>query len=75
MSVFYQCTGKQALYLNLFCLLFCKTKIIPLKLIVIDARTNFVKDLYHQLHSKVMKQLSQAYMKRIVFLSIVYNNG
>ena len=53
--------------------LFCKTKIIPLKLIVTEARTNFVKDLYHQLHSNIMKQLSQSYMKRIVFLSIVYN--
>ena len=47
---------------------FHKTKINSLKLIVTDAQTNFVQDLYHQLRSRViMKQFGQAYMKRIVF--------
>ena len=51
-----------------------KTKINPLKLIVTDAPTNFVQDLYNQLRYRVsMKQFGQAYMKRIVFLSILYN--
>ena len=51
-----------------------KIKVNPLKVIVTDAQTNFVQDLYHQLCSRViMKQFSQSYMKRIVFLSIIYN--
>ena len=45
-----------------------------MKLIVTDAQTNFVQDLCHELRSRViMKQFSQAYMKRIVFLSTMYN--
>ena len=33
-----------------------------------------IKGFYHQLRSRViMKQFSQAYMKQIVFLSIMYN--
>ena len=50
------------------------TKINPLKLIVTDAQTNFVQDLYQQLRSRViMKQFSQAYKKQIMFFSIMYN--
>ena len=53
---------------------FHKTKINPLKLIVTDAQTSFVQDLYYQLRSRViMKQFGQAYMKRIVFFSNMYN--
>ena len=53
---------------------FHKTKINPLKLIVTNAHTNFFQDLYHQLRSRVnMKQFVQAYMKRNLFLSIMYN--
>ena len=55
---------------------FHKTKINPLKLIVTDAQTNFAQDLYHQLRtSAIMKQFGQAYVKRIVFLLIMRNNG
>ena len=53
---------------------FHKTKVNPLKLIVTDAQTNFVQNLYHKLRARViMKQFSQTCMKRIVFLSIMYN--
>ena len=53
---------------------FHKTKINSLKLIVPDTQTNFFQDLYHQLCSRViMKQFTQACMKRIVSLSIVCN--
>ena len=52
--------------------LFHYTKINPLKLIETDAQTNFVQDLCHELRSRViMKQFSQAYMKRIVSFTYV----
>ena len=67
----YRWTTKRILWC--FDYLFYKTKINPLKLIVADVRTNFVQNFHRQIRSRViMKKFSQAYMKRIVFLSIMY---
>ena len=67
MSVFLS-MGKQ----NKHSSIVCKTNANPLKFIVTDAETNFVQDLYHQLHFRyIMQQFSQAFMRPLMFFLYV----
>ena len=67
MSVFLS-MGKQ----NKHSSIVCKTNANPLKFIVTDAETNFVQDLYHQLHFRdIMKQAKPSWNRLCFFF--MYN--